>query len=383
MGAYILRFVLIDSEPEISRTVAVPDFASLYDIHSVIQSVMSWEGYHLYAFEVDGELIHEHHGAFHDNEKCREPFSVALSDLEGKTIIYTYDFGDRWQVLVNFDGHKDDFSGRFPQLIDWKENAPIDDCGGIYAYNKLFAASRNPKDPDYPRAQEILRACRFDLSRVLNSLESWGMQGVIGEDREPLDHEIRIAMMSPVISLMSGLYVFDTFEEVVCKVTSVKKKVKTSLLDDMPVIEPIPKSELEEDPERYIQIWDSPDEIMSRRCNDFLKEHNLAKLCKKPGESIQAHYERAVRSMGYDTLAQWESEMIATTSSDVYSWAEKNGYYFFNPIDSPVAINEALSYKLHCEDVDISDKKALTKFMMDHNKEIEKQNGKKSKKKSS
>lgn len=384
MGAYILRFVLIDSEPEISRTVAVPDFVSLQDIHSVIQSVMSWEGYHLYAFEVEGELIHEHHTAFHDNDTCREPSSVALSDLEGKRIIYTYDFGDRWQVLVDWDGYTDDFSGRFPQLIDWEENAPIDDCGGIHAYNELFAASCNPKDPDNLRAREILRACRFDLPRVLNSLESWGMQGVIGEDRVPLDHEIRIAMMSPVLSAMSGLYVFDTVEEIVCKVTSVKKKIRTSRFDDdMPVIEPLAKSELAKDPERYIQVWDSPDEVMSRLCNDFLKEHNLVKLCKKPGESIQGHYERAVRGMSDAILAQWETEMITATSSEVYSWAENNGYYFSNPVDSPVAANEALFYKLHYSDVDLSDNKALMKFLVDHNKEIDEQDKKKSKKKSS
>ena len=82
-------------------------------------------------------------------------------------------------------------------------------------------------------------------------------------------------------------------------------------------------------------------------------------------------------------LAQWETEMITATSSEVYSWAENNGYYFSNPVDSPVAANEALFYKLHYSDVDLSDNKALMKFLVDHNKEIDEQDKKKSKKKSS
>lgn len=57
MGAYKLGFVMAGSDPEILRIVAVPDFASFYDLHSVIQSVMGWKCHHFYSFESDGRRI--------------------------------------------------------------------------------------------------------------------------------------------------------------------------------------------------------------------------------------------------------------------------------------------------------------------------------------
>ncbi len=47
---------------------------------------MSWEGHHLYAFEIRGECFHEHLDYFPDNGQCREPMRASISEFEGKPI---------------------------------------------------------------------------------------------------------------------------------------------------------------------------------------------------------------------------------------------------------------------------------------------------------
>jgi Plasmid pRiA4b ORF-3-like protein len=100
-----LRVALDDIEPAIWRTVEVPLTMTLKGLHEVIQAVMPFEDYHLFAFRIEGQRY-----ALPDLEwpdpKTRNARTTKLGTvLEAgvKTFAYIYDFGDNWQHTVSVE----------------------------------------------------------------------------------------------------------------------------------------------------------------------------------------------------------------------------------------------------------------------------------------
>ena len=56
---YQLKITLRDIRPPIWRRVQVPGDIGLVQLHDVIQAVMGWASYHLYAFTVGGESYYQ------------------------------------------------------------------------------------------------------------------------------------------------------------------------------------------------------------------------------------------------------------------------------------------------------------------------------------
>ena len=92
----------------------MPENYTFFDLHEAIQAVMSWDDYHLHEFEMlnpkTGKLDRigakgDDYDYFGDESLVLEK-KTKLSDyftLENKDALYTYDFGDNWQVKVKLE----------------------------------------------------------------------------------------------------------------------------------------------------------------------------------------------------------------------------------------------------------------------------------------
>ena len=94
-----LRISLDRIKPEIWRKFLVEDSISFERLHKIIQTVMGWENYHLYDFNVNGNRFSI------PDSNCDADIidsrKVKLSLLKPKQkFSYTYDFGDCWEHTI-------------------------------------------------------------------------------------------------------------------------------------------------------------------------------------------------------------------------------------------------------------------------------------------
>ena len=191
-----LKIELNEISPKIWRRFLVKDDMSFFDLHLIIQSVMGWEGYHLYEFKVGKELItcdeegyNEAEASFRklfkspkffemvnkgakegkeelslDIDKLNEilkkerekekpnkfdgdtPLNILIKSKKQK-FSYVYDFGDSWKHIIIVEGIKD--SGDSCVCLDGERACPPEDCGGAYGYCELLDIIKNKKHPLY------------------------------------------------------------------------------------------------------------------------------------------------------------------------------------------------------------------------------------------
>lgn len=173
---YELRISLVDVHPEVWRVFRVSSFVPLRKLHKIIQQVMGWENYHLYAFERAGIVFGSPDPDYVD---------PTISDLKihlysvltkvGDELTYTYDFGDGWQhkiVLQKILPAEADVST--PLCLDGAYACPPEDVGGVGGYANYAAIMRNPKDEEYEEYFQWRGAfdpAAFDLSGINRKLK--------------------------------------------------------------------------------------------------------------------------------------------------------------------------------------------------------------------
>jgi hypothetical protein len=95
---------------EIVRTITVPVYMALKDLHDAIQVVMGWDGSHLWHFtdkKRDGviyELPHEDGNEFGFSRQLKIDASKFTLEkafpFRGSKLYYEYDFGDGWMHQI-------------------------------------------------------------------------------------------------------------------------------------------------------------------------------------------------------------------------------------------------------------------------------------------
>ncbi len=259
-----------------------------------------------------------------------------------------------------------------PELPVWKGDPPPEDIGGLDGHYALCDIAGDPKYPDSNKAPTIPLFPEFDRDRVQNSLESWGMQGVIGEDRIPLDNRVRMEMFRSVLSAAEIHLVFDTESERICSVSPGGRKPKKrprSAGMFPPPSGSVSQSDIDRDPERYVAVSDSPAEFLSDYTDGFVRKHRRRDLCRKPDESAGAHYERAFGGMGPKIRDKYIAGIPNAASEEAYRWAERHGYFFFDPNDSPAGAAEAVYCGLRNSGIDATDENAVIGFSEDYKAE--------------
>jgi hypothetical protein len=136
---YQLRLVLRGISPLIWRRLLVRNDSTVADLHSTLQTALSWSDEHLNRFVIHGReygVSHDGGIGFRDN-----PRHVHLADLGlrvGERFLYEYDFTDGWQhdvrveQLVPLEPER-----HYPLCIGGQRRVPPEDCGGPWAFLEL------------------------------------------------------------------------------------------------------------------------------------------------------------------------------------------------------------------------------------------------------
>ena len=147
-----LKLTLKYAKPPVWRDIAVPGDATLADLHNYIQFAFGWDDYHLHNFMI-GRFIEycpkeEMEESFND---CYDEAKASVYELflGTKKILYTYDYGDNWEVEITCKGYyeKEPVTNDC-LLLKIKGNNPPEDCGGIYGFLELEYYREHPKECD-------------------------------------------------------------------------------------------------------------------------------------------------------------------------------------------------------------------------------------------
>ncbi|MBL8886075.1 MAG: plasmid pRiA4b ORF-3 family protein [Phycisphaerales bacterium] len=187
-----LRAWLVDSGPEVYRTLVLDPRLTLNQLHTALQIAFGWENYHLHQFHDNGGT---RYGVPHESDPdVNDERKFCLGEVfnrKQKRIVYEYDFGDSWIHAVEFEKTvlsesieypfetfikegKGLFSGkkRAAMCINGALAGPPEDCGGIHGYFNMLKLKKNPKAAKSRDAKERLKwlgdwePSRFDLSDV-------------------------------------------------------------------------------------------------------------------------------------------------------------------------------------------------------------------------
>jgi len=136
---YQLEIWLAEIDPRIWRKFEVPSDIRLAKLHGVIQAVMGWTDSHLHSFSAgeDEYGMPDLDEDMYDSGMMDET-RANLTDLVTRPkdrFVYTYDYGDNWEHIIELVEIKEPQSGiKYPVCLAGERACPPEDCGGPWNY---------------------------------------------------------------------------------------------------------------------------------------------------------------------------------------------------------------------------------------------------------
>jgi hypothetical protein len=141
---YQLKITLADIKPPVWRRVEVTD-CTLSKLHKIIQVVMGWDGYHLWAFDIEGDQYGDDPEGDADMTSARKLRLSEIVQAGIKKFRYTYDFGDNWEHVLQVEKVLDPAPQvKYPRCVKGSRSCPPEDCGGAWGYGDFLAAIQHP-----------------------------------------------------------------------------------------------------------------------------------------------------------------------------------------------------------------------------------------------
>lgn len=143
-----LRVTLERTDPPIWRGLEVPADTSLAEFHAALQAAFAWTGAHSHCFVTA-------FGEFSEGTElaCEDEAGITLEQVlsaPGDDMTYLYDFNDNWDHTVTVEAVVEpDPTAAYPRCTDGREPAPMEDAGGLDAWQRLTAALADPEHPDH------------------------------------------------------------------------------------------------------------------------------------------------------------------------------------------------------------------------------------------
>jgi len=159
-NVYQFKITVLETDPAVWRRIQVPENYTFYDLHVAIQDSMGWLDYHLHMFDIEdasrpkGKTRIECPFCIEDIEE--EGFllttEVPLKELfkkSGDRALYTYDFGDNWELDVLLERILPrEPKRKYPECLDGQLAGPPEDCGSISGYYDCVKAVKNRDDSE-------------------------------------------------------------------------------------------------------------------------------------------------------------------------------------------------------------------------------------------
>ncbi|AEM78237.1 plasmid pRiA4b ORF-3 family protein [Thermoanaerobacter wiegelii] len=172
-----LKVTLEMENHNIWRRLVVPINSTFTQLHMVLQAAFGWLDYHLHEFFIYGDELQDvsliNHSSYIkarykpivnlvSNEEAfdypndtgiemRFEKGIKLSEYipKYKRLLYVYDFGDNWKHYIEVEKVIDDYDKNYAICIDGEGNAPPEDVGGEFGYDKFLEIIPDKNNPEY------------------------------------------------------------------------------------------------------------------------------------------------------------------------------------------------------------------------------------------
>ena len=175
-SVFELEISLCYVKPRVWRRFAVPYNIRLSKLHDVIQVVFGWTDSHLHAFVASDGTRYSRPDPYMDDfgDEELDENKAKLIDLvtgEKHSFKYEYDYGDGWIHTVKVTKTYAPLKGvKYPVCLAGKRACPPEDIGGIWGYDNLCKALKDPDNPEYEEIFEWIDddfdSERFDIDEV-------------------------------------------------------------------------------------------------------------------------------------------------------------------------------------------------------------------------
>ncbi len=166
---YQLKIGIKGAKPPIWRRVLVEDDMTYKSMHMIIQDIYDWYGGHLHEF-ITANRNYTDLEFGNDFGEDENKFTIGEDLREiGDKIAYVYDFGDDWEHEIKLeDILESDEDAYYPKCVKGKGRGPLEDIGGIWAYNTIVEAYKkgNKETLDEFYVDEDFDPMEFDLAKV-------------------------------------------------------------------------------------------------------------------------------------------------------------------------------------------------------------------------
>ena len=145
---YQFKITLKGTKPKIWRQIQIPGNYNFYDFHIAIQEAMGWLDCHLHQFG----MINPRYGEMEYIGESTESKAIISKyfSLSNKKASYEYDFGDSWEHTISLEKILPAEKGsEYPKCLTGERACPPEDCGGVWGYEGLLEAIKNPGDSEY------------------------------------------------------------------------------------------------------------------------------------------------------------------------------------------------------------------------------------------
>jgi hypothetical protein len=153
-----VKVTLTGIRPPIWRRLQVASSINLRRLHDVIQAGMGWQQAHLCQFEAGDEYLGEPDPDYEPPVRSAKATALRrVAPEAGAKLTYVYDFGDNWRHQVVVERVLPPERGvSYPRCVTGRRACPPEDCGGVWGYEELLQAIRDPQHPEHEAMLEWL-----------------------------------------------------------------------------------------------------------------------------------------------------------------------------------------------------------------------------------
>jgi hypothetical protein len=151
-GIYLLKVTLRGVKPAVWRHIVLPAAIPMSELHPIFQVAFGWKNVHQHMFVVGKQIFAVPDAD--DDVPVVDSRKTLLADVlkPGKSMVYTYDFGDLWEHDVTVEKRVEPMEIPYPLCVGGENAAPPEDCGGSKGYADLLKVLKQPRHKAFTAA---------------------------------------------------------------------------------------------------------------------------------------------------------------------------------------------------------------------------------------
>lgn len=167
--SYELKFSLALNNHSVTRTVIIPSFYTLREVHDTVKALFLWDHSHMLRSHMDDTLGHIFYSDYYGLEACerlpneRHVRSENLKDfLDEAKDPYIYDLIDGWFVQIQILRTLPNDTIMVPRCTGGNHPAPSKNFGAVEHYEKLLQLMEISTRPEYYETKDFFDEVTYE-----------------------------------------------------------------------------------------------------------------------------------------------------------------------------------------------------------------------------